>query len=127
MTSTLIVGGLTIDRFADGTVAPGGSVLHSGPAAAGEGADLDKKGAWLWAGVDDKVLIQREAPLVEKPPLPPEPKLAWLDDITAGSSDGRLVAALRQPPPRFTRSATELRSFFREREHWVGVGVATDY
>ena len=40
MTSTLIVGGLTIDRFTDGTVAPGGSVLHSGLAAASEGATL---------------------------------------------------------------------------------------
>jgi sugar/nucleoside kinase (ribokinase family) len=40
MTSTLIVGGLTIDRFVDGTVAPGGSVLHSGVAAVSEGASL---------------------------------------------------------------------------------------
>ena len=40
MTSMLIVGGLTIDRFPDGTVGPGGSVLHSGLAAAGEGAVL---------------------------------------------------------------------------------------
>jgi sugar/nucleoside kinase (ribokinase family) len=40
MTSTLIVGGLTVDRFGDGTTAPGGSVLHSGVAAAAEGARL---------------------------------------------------------------------------------------
>ena len=40
MTSTLIVGGLTVDRFGDGTTAPGGSVLHSGLAAAAEGASL---------------------------------------------------------------------------------------
>ena len=40
MTSALIVGGLTIDRFTDGTVAPGGSVLHSGLAAVSEGASL---------------------------------------------------------------------------------------
>ena len=40
MISTLIVGGLTIDRFADGSVAPGGSVLHSGLAATSEGASL---------------------------------------------------------------------------------------
>lgn len=40
MTSLLIVGGLTIDRFADGTRAPGGSVLHSGVAAIAEGANL---------------------------------------------------------------------------------------
>jgi sugar/nucleoside kinase (ribokinase family) len=33
----LIVGGLTIDRFADGSAAPGGSVLHSARAAAGAG------------------------------------------------------------------------------------------
>ena len=34
----LIAGGLTIDRFADGTTAPGGSVLHAGLAAAAEGS-----------------------------------------------------------------------------------------
>jgi len=36
MPSLLIVGGLTIDRFADGRSAPGGSVLHAGLAAASE-------------------------------------------------------------------------------------------
>ena len=40
MSDTLIVGGLTVDRFADGSMAPGGSVLHSGLAAVAEGADL---------------------------------------------------------------------------------------
>jgi len=40
MPSLLIVGGLTIDRFPDGTRAPGGSVLHAGLAAAAEGAEL---------------------------------------------------------------------------------------
>lgn len=40
MTSTLIVGGLTIDRFSDGTSAPGGSVIHAGRAAVAEGATL---------------------------------------------------------------------------------------
>jgi sugar/nucleoside kinase (ribokinase family) len=40
MPSLLIVGGLTIDRFADGTRVPGGSVLHAGLAAMAEGADL---------------------------------------------------------------------------------------
>jgi sugar/nucleoside kinase (ribokinase family) len=38
MNGLLIVGGLTIDRFADGRTAPGGSVLHSGLAAVAEGA-----------------------------------------------------------------------------------------
>lgn len=38
MTGLLIAGGLTIDRFADGTTAPGGSVLHAGLAATAEGA-----------------------------------------------------------------------------------------
>ncbi|MEO5985524.1 MAG: hypothetical protein ABIW50_09550 [Candidatus Limnocylindria bacterium] len=38
MAETLIVGGLTIDRFADGTSAPGGSVMHSGLAAVAEGS-----------------------------------------------------------------------------------------
>jgi sugar/nucleoside kinase (ribokinase family) len=39
MTRLLIVGGLTIDRFADGTSTPGGSVIHSGRAAVAEGAE----------------------------------------------------------------------------------------
>jgi hypothetical protein len=37
MSELLIVGGLTIDRFADGSSAPGGSVIHSGLAAVEEG------------------------------------------------------------------------------------------
>ncbi|MGI8998162.1 MAG: PfkB family carbohydrate kinase [Candidatus Limnocylindria bacterium] len=40
MTETLIVGGLTIDQFTDGSVAPGGSVLHAGLAIRAEGANL---------------------------------------------------------------------------------------
>jgi sugar/nucleoside kinase (ribokinase family) len=40
MIATLIVGGLTIDRFTDGTLAPGGSVLHAGLAVRSEGASL---------------------------------------------------------------------------------------
>ena len=40
MPSLLIAGGLTIDHFADGTRAPGGSVLHAGLAAVAEGAML---------------------------------------------------------------------------------------
>ena len=40
MPSLLIVGGLTVDRFGDGSRAPGGSVLHSGVAAIAEGAEL---------------------------------------------------------------------------------------
>lgn len=38
MPSLLIVGGLTIDRFPDGSLAPGGSVLHAGLAAVAEGS-----------------------------------------------------------------------------------------
>ena len=37
MNELLIVGGLTIDRFTDGSSAPGGSVLHAGLAAVREG------------------------------------------------------------------------------------------
>lgn len=37
MPELLIVGGLTVDRFADGRRAAGGSVLHAAVAAAGEG------------------------------------------------------------------------------------------
>lgn len=37
MPELLIVGGLTIDRFTDGSSAPGGSVIHSGGAARAEG------------------------------------------------------------------------------------------
>ena len=38
MPELLIAGGLTVDHFADGTRAPGGSVLHAGLAASAEGA-----------------------------------------------------------------------------------------
>jgi sugar/nucleoside kinase (ribokinase family) len=37
MPELLILGGLTVDHFADGRTAPGGSVIHSGLAAAAEG------------------------------------------------------------------------------------------
>jgi sugar/nucleoside kinase (ribokinase family) len=40
MPELLIVGGLTVDRFADGRRAPGGSVLHAGLAAHAEGATI---------------------------------------------------------------------------------------
>ena len=40
MPALLIVGGMTIDRFADGSSAPGGSVLHAGLAAQAEGAEV---------------------------------------------------------------------------------------
>ena len=40
MPGLLIVGGLTVDRFADGRLAPGGSVLHASVAAAREGASI---------------------------------------------------------------------------------------
>jgi sugar/nucleoside kinase (ribokinase family) len=40
MSAVLIVGGLTIDRFADGSAAPGGSVLHAGRAVRAEDASL---------------------------------------------------------------------------------------
>jgi sugar/nucleoside kinase (ribokinase family) len=40
MPRALIAGGLTIDRFTDGTRAPGGSVMHAGLAAASHGAEL---------------------------------------------------------------------------------------
>jgi hypothetical protein len=40
MSTVLIVGGLTIDRFGDGSAAPGGSVIHAGRAARVEGSRL---------------------------------------------------------------------------------------
>jgi sugar/nucleoside kinase (ribokinase family) len=40
MTELLIVGGLSIDRFADGSSAPGGTVIHAGREAVAEGASL---------------------------------------------------------------------------------------
>lgn len=40
MSEVLIVGGLTVDRFADGRRAPGGSVLHAGLAAVADGATI---------------------------------------------------------------------------------------
>ncbi|HUF05901.1 MAG TPA: PfkB family carbohydrate kinase [Candidatus Binatia bacterium] len=47
MTELLIVGGLTIDRFADGRSAPGGSVLHAALAAVEEGV---RPALWTVAG-----------------------------------------------------------------------------
>lgn len=41
MPSILIVGGLTIDVFADGRRAPGGSVIHAGLAALADGARVE--------------------------------------------------------------------------------------
>lgn len=40
MPSILIVGGLTVDVFADGRRAPGGSVIHAGIAAVADGASV---------------------------------------------------------------------------------------
>jgi sugar/nucleoside kinase (ribokinase family) len=40
VTELLIVGGLTIDRFPDGSSAPGGSVIHAGRAAVAEDASV---------------------------------------------------------------------------------------
>jgi sugar/nucleoside kinase (ribokinase family) len=40
MTRLLIVGGLTIDRFADGSATPGGAVIHAGRAAADDGVPV---------------------------------------------------------------------------------------
>lgn len=48
----LIIGGLTLDRFADGSAAPGGGVLHAARAALARGARV---GAVLSAGPEPEV------------------------------------------------------------------------
>jgi hypothetical protein len=58
----LIVGGLTVDRFADGTSAPGGTVLHGSRAAAAAGL---RTASVAFAGTEPEALIGLEelAPL----------------------------------------------------------------
>ncbi len=48
----LLVGGMTVDRFADGSTAPGGSVLHAAPAAIATGRSV---GAITSAGFEPEV------------------------------------------------------------------------
>lgn len=85
MTSTLILGGLTVDRFLDGSVAPGGSVLHSGLAVVAEGAGLTM------------LTVAGEEP-------------AALDGIDRLVELGELV---RQPAPRTTTYRHEERDGIR--------------
>jgi sugar/nucleoside kinase (ribokinase family) len=54
----LVIGGLTIDRFADGTSAAGGSVLHSTRAAVAEGATV---GAVTVSGEEPEAVVALEA------------------------------------------------------------------
>jgi ATP-dependent helicase/nuclease subunit A len=81
-------------------------------------ADLKDKGRWLWAGVDPTVQVRPEVYEVERPPLPPEPELAWLDDIAGGAIDGALVGAVRRPAIRYFRSATEMMKLRQSRKDW---------
>jgi ATP-dependent helicase/nuclease subunit A len=89
-------------------------LIIAGPA----GKDAKGRGEWLWKGVNEEVTVQLRVPEVTRPSLPPEPSLSWLDDIQGGAADAPLVLPLRKPPLRFTRSATELMSFARDRREW---------
>jgi ATP-dependent helicase/nuclease subunit A len=82
------------------------------------GPDAKGRGAWLWAGVSEAVTVRQEVQEVGRPALPPEPSLSWLDDIQGEATDSPLVLPLPEPQLRFTRSATELMSFARNRREW---------
>ena len=88
-------------------------IVGGRPEASGE-----KRAGWLWAGVDATVEVRPGVQEVERPPLPPEPVLAWLDDIVEGAGDPALVLPLRRPRTPWTRSASELMAFRRNRKEW---------
>jgi sugar/nucleoside kinase (ribokinase family) len=72
MTGLLIAGGLTIDRFADGRSAPGGSVLHAGLAAREEG----ERPTFLTVAGDEPHARDGLARLAEIGPLHRQPSAA---------------------------------------------------
>jgi ATP-dependent exoDNAse (exonuclease V) beta subunit len=83
-------------------------------------------GAWLSHGLNGGVRRTSEPARVEIPPLAPEPRLDWLDEIELDDAPEPLVAPLRPGRRRLFRSATELlsrRRGFREWQlkYWHGV------
>src|SRR5688500_15033732 len=84
MSELLIVGGLTIDRFADGRSAPGGSVLHAGLAAVEEGAAV----TFLTVAGDDREALEGPARLQELGTLIHQPA-ASTTNSRHDESDGR--------------------------------------
>jgi sugar/nucleoside kinase (ribokinase family) len=68
----LIVGGLAVDRFPDGSSAPGGSVIHAGLAASGAGARV----ATLTVCGDEPEAREGLASLAELGPLIRQPAAA---------------------------------------------------
>ncbi len=79
--------------------------------------------AWLCGGVmqgngGTAVRVTADVPEVEIPPLPPEPALAWIDDVGPGAALPPFVGDLPMPPLRPVRSATELMTRHRSLEEW---------
>lgn len=86
MSELLIVGGLTIDRFADGRSAPGGSVLHAGLAAVEEGAAV----TFLTVAGDEPEAVEGLARLAELGTLIHQPA-ASTTTYRHDESEGRRV------------------------------------
>lgn len=86
MTGLLIVGGLTIDRFDDGTTAPGGSILHAGLAAAAAGV----RPVFLTVAGDEPEARRGLAQLAELGELHAE-RVAATTLFGHGEADGRRV------------------------------------
>ena len=82
----LIVGGLTIDRFTDGTAAPGGSVIHAGSAVAPDGI----RQATLTAAGDEPEAAVGLARLESFGPVVRQPA-ATTTTYRHGERDGRRV------------------------------------
>ena len=86
MSELLIVGGLTIDRFADGRSAPGGSVLHAGLAAVEEGAAV----TFLTVAGDEPEAVEGLARLAELGTLIHQPAVSTTT-YRHDESEGRRV------------------------------------
>jgi sugar/nucleoside kinase (ribokinase family) len=91
MTELLIVGGLTIDRFADGSSAAGGSVIHAGRAAVADGV----RPAFLTvAGEEPEALggLEQLAAMGDLLRLPS----TWTTTFAHAERDGRRLLALER-------------------------------
>lgn len=101
----LLVGGLTIDRFADGTAAAGGSVLHATRAAVSAG---HRVGAVVWAGREPEAAaaLDELAGLAFVWNEPASRSIGFAHETFRGArrlrflgSDGRFVAPLAAVQP----------------------------
>src|SRR5205085_462100 len=72
---------------------------------------------WLAVGRDSSVTIVKTPARVQIPSPPPEPVLAWLDELSE-TSLSPLVAPVPPGPMRYTHSATELMTRLRNGKEW---------